>query len=351
MKKYLIFNLAALALVLGTFVACEYSQDVDPIVSPDGYPRVTFTPAEAYSAVKEGDTVIYNVSVDKMIDRALTFNAVVAGGEGDEDDFVSTPGVIAPYTSSAQVMVVFLQDWDAEATENISLEFGIFGVAEKYLVHQSTENPVLDLTIENFVSDDLTITIGWEQLVTGMEIIGGEVTLPNGDVVEWVDTVEAEYDAHDFMDFDILISPAADFDPADPWASEIGNYSAATGSNPEVMTVGLEDGEYILWTDLFANALIGLYSHDDSTIVVPVNATFERQGTTLNANVVQDDSEAPFAHTPGYDDNGIGFNGVIAKIVVEGGVYTIVDYEDETEYGAARKSAKTKTPRPAHLRR
>ncbi len=33
------------------------------------------------------------------------------------------------------------------------------------------------------------------------------------------------------IDFDFLVSPEADFDIADPWASEIGIYDAATGSS------------------------------------------------------------------------------------------------------------------------
>jgi len=351
MKKYLIYNLAALGLIIGTFVACEYSQDVEPVVSPDGYPKLTFAPAEAYGALNEGDTIYLNVTSDKMIDRALTFDVHIVGGDGDENDILIAPGVIAPYSNTAQVMVIFPQDWDAEATENMSLEFGVYSTGEKYLVHQSTEYPVLDLTVANFVSDVLTVSIGWEQLITGMEIISGETELPNGDIVEWVDTVAAEYDAFDNFDYDILISPADVFDPADPWASEIGNYSAATGANPEIMEVVLEDGEYILWADLYANALsAGLYSFDDSTLVVPLSANFQRQGTVLNADMVQDDAQAPFAWTPGYAEDG-NFQGVIAKIVVENGVYTIVDYEDDSVIGAARKSAKSKTPRPAHLRR
>jgi hypothetical protein len=351
MKKYLIYNLAALGLIIGTFVACEYSQDVEPVVSPDGYPKLTFTPAEAYSSLDEGDTIYLNVTSDKMIERALTFDVHVVGGDGDDNDILVTQGVIAPYSNDAQVMVIFPQDWDAEPTENISLEFGIYSTGEKYLVHQTTEYPVLDLTVTNFVSDDLTISIGWEKAIKGTEEVGGTVTLPNGVEVDWVDTVEAEYNAADEFDFDILISPADIFDPADPWASEIGNYSAATGANPEVMTVGLEDGEYILWADLYSNPLAPyLITFDDTTEVVPLSANFKRQGTTLNVDVLQDDEQAPFVNTLGYDEDG-NFQGVIAKIVVSGGVYTIVDYEDESEYGAARKSARTRTPRPAHLKR
>ena len=115
------------------------------------------------------------------------------------------------------------------------------------------------------------------------------------------------------------------------------------------MVVALEDGEYILWADLYSNPLPEtLISFDDTTDVVTLAANFQRQGTTLNADVLQDEEQAPFVNTLGYAEDG-NFQGVIAKIVVENGVYKIVDYEDETEYGAARKSAKSKTPRPSFL--
>ncbi len=350
MRKY--FNIIlAVTLIIAGFTACEYSQDVDPVISPDGYPKFTVTPAEDYSNVKEGDTLTYTITLDKMIDRALTFRYKIVDGDANAADFELKPAVIAPYSTSSTLQIIIPQDWDAEETESVKLEFGVFSIAEKYIVNPAVVNPVYDLTIDNYVSDVLTITIGWEQLFAGMEVIDGETTLPNGDVVEWVDTVEAEYDAYDFMDFDILISPADEFDPADPWASEIGNYSGATGNNPEVVEAVLEDGEYILWADLYSNVLsIGFLSLADSTLQVPLAANFQRQGTALNADVIQDDSQAPFGWTLGYDEGG-NFQGVIAKLVVENGVYKIVDYEDDTEYGAARKSAKAKTPRPAFLNR
>jgi hypothetical protein len=351
MKKYTIFNLAALALLIGTFVACEYSQDVDPVVSPDGNPKITFSPEKSYTTVKEGDTVIYNMAIDKMLDRALTFTAHVVAGTGDANDFEVTPGVITPYTTTASVMVIFSKDWDAEPTETISLEFGVYSNGEKYLVHPTTVYPILALNVENYISDELIISIGWEQPVLGMEAVEKSVTLDNGQVIDYIDSVENEYDAADMMDFDILISPAGDFDPADPWASEMGNYSAATGANPETMTTTLEDGEYILWADLWVNDLYNtFYAFSDSTIKVPLTANFQRQGTALNANVLQDEAQAPYAYTPGADDGG-GFDGVIAKIVVANGVYTIVDYEDDSEYGAGRKSARELTARPSGIKK
>ncbi len=364
MMKSIKYHIAGLVFVVFGMVACEYSQDVEPVVSPDGYPQVTVTPVEPYSAVKEGDTIFFNVTTNETIDRALTFNVRIVDGNADADDFLSTAGVIAPYSTSSQIMVTFPQDWDAEATENLSFEVGIFSLAEKYIVHPSTKNPVFPLTIENFVSDILTVEIGWGTTITGLETVYGETKLPNGEVIEWVDTVEVEYDAADYMDFDVLISPAATFDPADPWASDMGNTSGATGNNPEVFEGALPDGEYVLWTDLWYNELYDpeeheMVSFDDSTLTVATTANFVRQGTSLDLDVDLTETNVPFVFQPGavlsYSPivySGYAFNGVIAKIIVANGVYTIVNYEDDTELGAARKSTmKARTPRPAALRR
>lgn len=362
MRKY--FNIIlAVTLIIAGFTACEYSQDVEPVMSPDGYPKFTFTPAEEYSNVKEGDTLYFTFTTDKMIDRAMTFRAKVVGGEANDEDFTVAPAIIAPYSTSSELQLIIPQDWDAEPLESASIEFGLFSIAEKYMLHPSTTNPVVNLSIENYVSDMLTVTIGWGQTITGIEVVAGETELPSGAVIEWIDTVAVEYEAGSYMDFDILISPADIFDPADPWASEIGNYSGASANNPEVVEAILEDGEYILWTDLWYNELYDpevheFLSYDDSTLTVPMSANFVRQGTPLNLDIDLAEPNIPLVFQPGallsYSPSvytGFAFNGVIAKIVVADGVYKIVNYDDDSELGAARKSAKSRTPRPASLRK
>jgi hypothetical protein len=344
MKKYTIFNLAALVFFAGTFVACEYSQDVDPVISPDSYPKVTVTPVGDYGTIKEGDTIYYTASIDKMNDRALTISARIKSGAADENDFEITPALIQPYSTSATMMIVFPVDWVAESTEDLVLQFGIFSLGEKYQVNPSTVYPTASLSIENYVSPNLTVTIGWSGEVSGMEAVEKSVTLDNGTVIDYIDSVETTYDAADMVDFDILISPAADFDPANPWASEMGNYSAATGNNPEVLIAGLDDGEYIVWADLWVNDFYNtFYAFSDSTVKLPVIANFQQQGTDLNVDVLQQDSQAPFAYMAGADDApGGGFDGVIAKVVVTGGLCSVVEYNA----GVTKKAARERVSRP-----
>ena len=86
--------------------------------------------------------------------------------------------------------------------------------------------------------------------------------------------------AADHMDYDMFVSVADGFDISNPWASEIGIYDAATGSHPEELTLsGLDDGEYILWADLYGSDFAG--STNDSSLIA-VTSTFNRLGTSLD---------------------------------------------------------------------
>ncbi|MDZ7636021.1 MAG: hypothetical protein U5L72_16935 [Bacteroidales bacterium] len=54
--------------------ACDTaSQEAEPVISPEGYPVATFVNATGTSVV-EGNSIIYTITIDKMIDRALTFS-------------------------------------------------------------------------------------------------------------------------------------------------------------------------------------------------------------------------------------------------------------------------------------
>lgn len=345
MKNKISYKLIGLALLVVGMVACDTaSQDVSPVISPDGYPVATFTQVKGgTTAVAEGDTILFEVTTDKMIDRAITFNARILEGTANGDDIEITPGVLSPYTTSTTVQVVFLRDWANDDAETIKLEFGAFSIADRYQPNQATVNPVLNLTIANYVSDVLTVEFDWTQNVNVFNIID---VLVNTGTYQTIlrDTVTVKKDAAASEDWDFLISPAATFDLADPWASEIGNYSAATGNSPEVMELsGLDDGEYIIWAELYKNSLrtvtapTTFYGFADSTQVISVNSNFLRQGTSLDLDVAQDPADLPLVY-----DN--GFDGVIAKVVVASGNYTIVNYEGTTSGPWKKASVKTERP-------
>jgi hypothetical protein len=351
MRKFILYKLAGLALLLVSIVACETAeQEVSPTVSPGAYPVATFTPADSYSALTEGDTVVYTVTTDKLIARAMTFNAKILEGTIDDHDIKVMPGVLAPYTNSTTIKVIFLKDWDVEETETVKFEFGIFGVADRYLLNQSVVNPTLDLTVANYVSDVLTSEYGWYTEYNVINYVTDSV-LVGWDYVLFEDTVIIATDSAYEMDFEVLVSDATGFDISDPWASNV-LLGAQTGDNPELIDiVGLSDGEYVAWTDLSVNYTEPDYDAiEDPTIKAPVVAHFTRQGTAMDVTVDQPLSQAPTIDIDGYWGDYIGgasepFYGIIAYIIVADGKYTIKELDGTTD--GPWKTNANRTPRPA----
>ncbi len=327
MRKFIKYKVIGLAFIVISMVACDQaSQEPEPIGSPSGYPVSTVTPTA--TTVVEGNSLIVNITTDKMIDRALTFTFKQTGGTATEEDYTVEPAVLQPYTKSIQMVITTLEDYDFDASETLVGEIGVYGIAEKYMLNPSAVNPVdVSFTITNFVSPDLEVAFYW-----------------NADVVIDGDT----YDAADYIDFDFLVSPEADFDIADPWASEIGIYDAATGSHPEEMTFsGLDDGSYLLWCDLYYNDFTGF---SDGSVKIPIVAAFTRQGTSVvETEVGMDPDDMMADNTAGFDNDPSGvYNAVIAKVTVAGDKYTITKY-DGTTIGPF-KSGTAKTPRPLNYK-
>lgn len=347
MKNIFRYKLVVLAVVLVSIVSCdllrEAEQDAAPVVSPDGNTKIVTTSTNITgNTIAEGDTLLFKISIDETIDRAITFNAKILSGNLDENDIEVIPGVIQPYTKEAAVTVIFLPDWDVESAESVKFEFGVYGIAEKYLLHSTTVFPVLDLTVNNYVADNYILEIEWGQEVTVWEEI--EKTFEDGNFsVDYLDTVEVVTDASDEVDYDFLICPVEGFDISNPWGNPV-TY-AATGDHPEVFELsGLEDGEYYIAYDLWANGFISYVAVEDTTVLLNATSSMVRQGTDLDAVVTALDSQSPTILTPGYDDNEIGKTGVVAKLIVDGDNYSIVDYDeaDGLQFASKLKSASSR---------
>ncbi len=185
MRKYIKYKLLGLAFIVIGMVACDQaSQEPEPIGSPNGYPVSTVTPA--VTTVVEGNSLIINITIDKMIDRALTFTFRQTGGTANEEDYTVEAAVLTPYTKSIQMVIETIEDFDTDPTETLVGEIGVYGIAEKYMLNPSAVNPVnVSFTITNFVSPDLGVDFYW-----------------NADVVIDGDT----YDAADYIDFDFYIA-------------------------------------------------------------------------------------------------------------------------------------------------
>ncbi len=197
MKKYISYKLLGLALIVAGMISCDTaSQDVEPIISPDGYPLATITALGSGTTINEGDTLVYSVTLDKMLDRAVTFSVVITGGTADEDDFVAEPLVLGPYAKEGKLYIIAQEDDVPEQDETFDFRIAIESIAERYLVNPSTVFPSGKVTIKNQNDPTLlTIMFSWP-------------TDDDMDIVIWSDT---------------------DDYPMTEWGD-----GGATGSNPEV---------------------------------------------------------------------------------------------------------------------
>jgi hypothetical protein len=310
MRKYILYKVLGLAFVVIGMVACDTaSQEVEPVISPDGYPVSTITPVA--TTVMEGENLVVNITIDKMIERSITFTFVQTGGTADENDYSVESATLQPYTKSVQMVFETFVDYDFDATETLEGEIGVYSIADRYLLNPSAENPVdVSFTITNTVSPDLKVSFSW----------GGDVVID-----------DVTYDAADEVDFDFLVCPEADFDVSDPWANCLDIYDAVTGSNPEEMTLsGLADGVYYLVAELWYN---GLATYDgDGSFTIPIVTSFTRQGTSvIDMEVTQDPADVITDSTLGWgNDPETPFDVVVATVTVAGDKYTITKYDNTT---------------------
>jgi hypothetical protein len=319
MRNFIKYKVIGLAFIVTGMVACDQaSQDTAPIGSPDGYPVSTVTPAA--TSVIEGNSLIINITIDKMIERAITFTFKQTGGTANEEDYTVEAATLEPYSKSVQMVINALMDYDF-TDETLVGEIGVYSIADRYLLNPSAENPVnVSFTIVNAVSPNLQVAFSWDKTIT----IGS-----------------TNYSAANYVDFDFFYADAEGFDPADPWATAI-DWAAATGSHPETFEfANFPDGSYIMIANLYSNEFAGM----GANTTIPVTASFTRQGTSLvDFLVEQQAADAMSSEQPGYVQDGGDFNMVICKVTVAGDKYTIYDAHD-TNLGTYKKSGAAKTPR------
>lgn len=347
MRKYIKYNLLGLALLALVMAGCDTaSQEVAEVISPDDYPQVTFETDATGTAYSEGDTIVYTVTLEKWLDRAITFSARVVGGDATGDDFTVKPAVISPFTSSAELMIVINEDDAADPDETVSMEIGAFSIADRYLVHPDTENPVIDFTIENWESDVLQMAFYWDRDV--------DVNPNYPDYPDHVNTLHAGSE----MDFDIFIADAAGYDNDDPWATWNSATYAATGSEPEELVFdGLADGTYVIFCELWYNAFADsadFYTSTVEDLPVPITAHFLQSGV-MEMEIVQDASQvfttmSQGAANPEYDGGVV--DTFVAEVTIDGDTYTIRDFEGATVLkGAVAGTTLKISKRPAELRK
>ena len=184
----------------------EASQDPADLGSSENYPTPAFTLTGGDLTFNEKDepVFVYNIVMDKPINRAINFSFLQIGGEAElHEDYDIVNGTVAAYTTTAEMSVIIHSDGEFEDTESLvlTIESGP-AVSSAYLINPNTQFPVLDLTIENwlvctwtlFCSD--TYGDGWN---------GGFVSVD-------IDGVITEYVAEESTStYDILMEDGAAF--------------------------------------------------------------------------------------------------------------------------------------------
>ncbi len=335
MKKITkIFLFSALSLTSLLFVGC-YEEDLTGQSTIDVSQNVVGTiqfvaPLVATQTVQEGDEGKYQYNlkitnpqpVDIYVKVKIKSGTATRGEDFDFDDQL----LIKAYATSVTGNINIITDLIFEPNENFVLEIG----GDVNISNASIPASTISFTIANYVGSSVDISFAWDKLIDG-------------------------YSAGSNIDFDIFVADAAGYNNSDPWATFNGTDYAATGDEPELLSMDIADwadGEYILFHDLYYNGFYGYGAA--ANVTVPIVATFSRAGA-FSTVVTQDPSQSINANTTnGYVDDtnaktGAWHNGFIAKVTIANGVFTITDYEGVKLASGKLSGTKNKTLRPLSI--
>jgi hypothetical protein len=171
MKKNFIIPILSWVFIAFLFFACDEQEVADPI-STDNYPVATITSDFTGTEVTEGDTIVFTITLDKMLDADLNFELVLDGASTvSETDFVVNSVRIAPYSLEGTMTLIVPYDGIAENDEVLNFEIGMFDLAERYLVKPGTSRLTQNLTVKNYNDPNLVVVaIGWENHENDLDI-------------------------------------------------------------------------------------------------------------------------------------------------------------------------------------
>lgn len=310
---------------MAAFVACDTAkQEVSPIVEPNAsYPVISGLTLQNTGGVTEGDTIVFKLTIDKPIDRSLTFTPVINTLSTTAEDHVEYdiegPAIIDPWKTEAEFIIYTYQDVDFEEADVISFTFEVNGIAERHLLHPDNVFPTGNVTINNYTSDDLVMEMYWDT----------DVDLGFG-----------VYGAGANTDFDFMLSTAASFDVADAWSSDVVA-AAWTADHPEVITVApgdFDDGDYIGWSDMYENAFAGYGVNTP----IPITVKAYKPGTQFNYTFDQNPANVFDA------DAATGVNEILINLTVAGSTFTVTNWDGSVTHTGTMPTNKSinNTPRP-----
>lgn len=274
-------NIYAFILVGGFVLASCNEQEVEPIDSPNDNPMITITPRADYSSLKEGDTLIFDITTDKMIQSPLAFDVVLdEGATADEDDFVVSGGTLAGFSSATTMQVIITADMTPETGETFAFRLEP-DFAWEWQIHPDSDREPTTVALK-----DLDYTLDWSA--------GSH---------DGADLCESG------IDLDIFLLNADQSE---------GDFSGATGACPlehGTMT-SLPDDTYDIYVDYYdGNIPAG------AAVTIPYVVTFSNNSGELYVIEGSFNSDEVGAATH-----------VIGQVIISGGSYTLID-ADGNEIG------------------
>ncbi|MEX1240142.1 MAG: hypothetical protein WEB30_10505 [Cyclobacteriaceae bacterium] len=279
-NKYI--NSFASLLVTGLLLtSCFQEQEVEPVDPPNDNPVVTITPAATYSTVMEGDTLVFDITVDKMVQNPIAFGVELSdGSSADQDDFVTSGGTLAAFSPSTTLQVIVTADMLPEKGETFA-----FTIIPDF--HWDWQlNPDSDKEPVNVTVKDLDYSLDWSA-----------GTYEGEDMCEWG------------IDLDMFLLNAAQTE---------GNFDGATGACPleQGTMIDLPDDTYDIYVDYYDGSIPA-----DAGAAIPFVVTFSNNNGEL------------YTIEGSFNSNDVGADTrIVGQLVVSGGTYTLFD-ADGTEIG------------------
>src|SRR5699024_1104191 len=128
------------------------------------------------NSVTEGDTLIYNISLDKPLEKPVSFGLTQAGGDSNADDYIAPDIEIPAFEGDTtfQFQVIFPVDDIPEESETISYTIESRGVGTKYSLNPDSKFTSMEgLSIENHNNPNgLSVVLDWENPADDLDLYG-----------------------------------------------------------------------------------------------------------------------------------------------------------------------------------
>lgn len=248
--KYILSSTILTLFLFGCDVQ-EAKQDIAEPIGTEDYSIPSFT-LTSEGSTNEGDETIYTytVTLDKPISKNVNLYFKILDGttatEHDDFDFVNSS--LRAYTTTTTMQIIIYNDDEVEDTEilNVTVAPGP-DLETAYILNPRTVYPETTITIDNFESPELDVTMDW-----AADNGSGDGPYALADLILFITDAETPY-------------------------TEV--IDSSDGASAEHVTLGEDtpDGDYLVVADVFAM--------DDSDFDIDIDLTFDQGGVVQGAMI------------------------------------------------------------------